>query len=921
MYALRWGWVNGDCRMGLFDRAKQRAGSLIGDANAREVNRLQGAVSAVAEWEPEFARLRDDELRAKTTEFIERLEDGASLDDILPEAFAVVREAARRQVQMRHYDVQIVGGIVLHQGKISEMRTGEGKTLVATLALYLNALEGDGAHLITVNDYLAKRDAQWMAPIYHSLGLSVGVLQHRAAFMFDPEADSTVDIENPEAMDAEELQRRRELGDLKMLRPVTRQEAYRADITYGTNNEFGFDFLRDNMVMNAPEKVQRPLAYAIVDEVDNVLIDEARTPLIISGQAEESLDTYRVFANIVRSLRAETHFTPDPKSRTIALTEEGIARVEDALSIDNLFEGENARLTRFLDAALKANFMYQRDRDYVVRGGKVVIVDEFTGRMMDGRRYSEGLHQAIEAKEGVSVERETVTLATITYQNYFRMYQKLAGMTGTAATEAEELHKIYGLDVVVIPTHRDMIRDDQADLVFRTEQAKFEAAIDEIADLAGSGRPVLVGTASVETSERLSSMLRRKRISHEVLNAKQHEREAHIITAAGEPGAVTIATNMAGRGTDIKLGEGVAGRGGLAVIGTERHESRRIDNQLRGRSGRQGDPGSSRFYVSFEDGIMKRFTPDWLPGMLEKAGLEDGTPLESGMVGKALEQAQQKVETYHFDIRKHLVDYDDVINRQREVIYAERDKVLTAQEELPEIVEDMLMQTIEDLESAFQGELWDDTAADEFWQEAAQLMPLDGLDRESMYGSELDECVEVLREHAAVELRRLSEKVDAATGGASVEVLRSLVLRTMDRLWIRHLTEIDGLRQGVGLQAYGQQDPLVTYKREAFDMFDQLVAALRRDVSSTVMHATLRVDQGPSAPPPGAARPRRARGVAAESGGVRVSNVRESGGGDSGGGVAVAQRTSAPSGQKVGRNAPCPCGSGKKYKRCCGKAA
>ena len=907
--------------MGLLDRAKKRAGSLLGDANAREVNRLSGAVEAVAEWEAEFERLSDDALAAKTTEFIERLEDGASLDDILPEAFAVVREAARRQVQMRHYDVQIVGGIVLHQGKIAEMRTGEGKTLVATLALYLNALEGDGAHLITVNDYLAKRDAQWMAPIYHSLGLSVGVLQHRAAFMFDPEADSTVDIESPEALDAEELQRRRELGDLKMLRPVPRQEAYRADITYGTNNEFGFDYLRDNMVMNAAEKVQRPLAYAIVDEVDNILIDEARTPLIISGQAEESLDTYRVFANLVRSLQPETHFTPDPKSRTVALTEEGIARVEDSLGIDNLFEGENARLTRFLDAALKANFMYQRDRDYVVRGGKVVIVDEFTGRMMDGRRYSEGLHQAIEAKEGVSVERETVTLATITYQNYFRMYSKLAGMTGTAATEAEELHKIYGLDVVVVPTHRDMIRDDQADLVFRTESAKFEAAIDEIADLANDGRPVLVGTASVETSERLSSMLKRRRVAHEVLNAKQHEREAHIIAAAGEPGAVTIATNMAGRGTDIKLGDHVARRGGLAVIGTERHESRRIDNQLRGRSGRQGDPGSSRFYVSFEDGIMKRFTPDWLPGMLEKAGLEDGAPLESGMVGKALEQAQQKVETYHFDIRKHLVDYDDVINRQREVIYSERDKVLTAQEELVEIVEDMLMHTIDDLEGTLADELWDETTADEFWQEAAQVLPLTGLDRDALYGAELDECVEALRDHAAEELRTLARKIDSRTvDGASVELLRGLVLRTMDRLWIRHLTEIDGLRQGVGLQAYGQQDPLVTYKREAFDMFDQLVAALRREVSASVMHATIRVDE-PGAPAP----PRRARGIAPPTQGapVRVSNVRESGGSADGssGGVAVAARPSAPSGQKVGRNAPCPCGSGKKYKRCHGKAA
>jgi len=900
--------------MGLLDRAKKRAGALLGDANAREVNRLQGAVVAVADWEPQFERLSDDGLRAKTAEFIERLEDGASLDDILPEAFAVVREAARRQVQMRHYDVQIVGGIVLHQGKIAEMRTGEGKTLVATLALYLNALEGDGVHLITVNDYLAKRDAQWMAPIYHALGLSVGVLQHRAAFMFDPEADSTVDIDNPESLDPEELQRRRELGDLKMLRPVTRQEAYRADITYGTNNEFGFDYLRDNMVMNVAEKVQRPLAYAIVDEVDNILIDEARTPLIISGQAEESLDTYRVFANLVRGLQGEAHFTLDLKSRSVALTEEGIARVEDALGIDNLFEGENARLTRFLDAALKAQFIYQRDRDYVVRGGKVVIVDEFTGRMMDGRRYSEGLHQAIEAKEGVSVERETVTLATITYQNYFRMYNKLAGMTGTAATEAEELHKIYGLDVIVVPTHRDMVRNDQADLVFRTEQAKFGAAIDEIADLTAEGRPVLVGTASVETSERLSTMLRRRRIPHEVLNAKQHEREAHIIANAGDPGSVTIATNMAGRGTDIKLGAGVAERGGLAVIGTERHESRRIDNQLRGRSGRQGDPGSSRFYVSFEDGIMKRFTPDWLPGMLEKAGLEDGAPLESGMVGKALEQAQQKVETYHFDIRKHLVDYDDVINRQREVIYTERDKVLTARDELPEIVEDMLLRTIDDIESSFANELWDETTADEFWQEAAQVLPLTGLDRDALYGAELDECVDGLRAHAGVELQRLAARIDAATqDGASIELLRGLVLRTMDRLWIRHLTEIDGLRQGVGLQAYGQQDPLVTYKREAFDMFDQLIAALRREVSSSVMHASIRVEERSAAPVR-----RRARGVSpAQSGDpVRVSNVRESSGG-----VAVASRQTTRSGQKVGRNAPCPCGSGRKYKRCCGKAA
>ena len=906
-----------------------RVRGMFGDSHSREIKRLGPAVEAVNGWEGRTQRLDDAGLRRRTAEFIRRLEDGASLDDILPEAFAVVREAAWRQVEMRHYDVQLLGGMVLHQGKVAEMRTGEGKTLVATLALYLNALEGDGAHLVTVNDYLAKRDAQWMGPIYHALGLSVGVLQHRAAFLFDPTMEhGPEEDEDGEELDAEERQRRRELGDLRMLRPCTRREAYRADITYGTNNEFGFDYLRDNMVLDGEEKVQRPLAYAIVDEVDNILIDEARTPLIISGQAEESLDTYRVFANLVRSLQAGEHFTPDLKSRTVALTEPGIGKVEELLSIDNLFEGENARLTRFLDAALKAEFIYERDRDYVVRQGKVVIVDEFTGRMMEGRRYSEGLHQAIEAKEGVSVERESVTLATITYQNYFRMYEKLGGMTGTAETEAEELDKIYSLEVVVAPTHREMVRDDQADFVYRTEQAKFDAVIEEIAGLQEAGRPVLVGTASVETSERLSTMLRRRGVGHEVLNAKQHEREAQIISRAGEPGAVTIATNMAGRGTDIKLSAGVPEAGGLAVIGTERHESRRIDNQLRGRSGRQGDPGSSRFYVSFEDGMMKRFSPDWLPGMLEKAGMEDGTPLESGMVGKALEQAQLKVEAYHFDIRKHLVDYDDVINRQRDVIYRERDKVLNAGEDLREIVGDMLEQALDDLGGSFGDVLWDRSVADEFWQEAAQLMPLEGLDLEELDGAELDECVEALGEVGARHLDELGERLGSESWRLA---LRSLVLSAMDRLWIRHLTEIDSLRQGVGLQAYGQQDPLVTYKREAFDMFDQLIAAVRRNVVAAAMHAQAApVEQ--SAPAParangGAAVRRigRVGGVRAPSAApgrsaadaVGARNVRESGGQS----VAQGAATATVSRAKVGRNQPCPCGSGKKYKRCHGQAA
>ena len=913
--------------MSLLGRVAGKARGIVGDANSREIKKFTGAVDAVNEWAEPFSRLSDGELKAKTAEFIERLEDGASADDILPEAFAAVREASERTTGMRHYDVQLLGGMVLHQGKIAEMRTGEGKTLVATLPIYLNALEGDGAHLVTVNDYLAKRDAQWMGPIYHALGLSVGILQHRAAFMFDPSVGAA-GSDGPAGgeLDEDEL-RRRELGDVSNLRPCTRQQAYAADITYGTNNEFGFDYLRDNMALSRAEQVQRPLAYAIVDEVDNILIDEARTPLIISGQAEESLDTYRVFANIVRSLREDEDFTPDRKSRTVALAEPGIAKVEDALGIENIFEGEHARLTRYLDAALKAQFMYERDRDYVVRQGKVVIVDEFTGRMMDGRRYSEGLHQAIEAKEGVAVERESVTLATITYQNYFRMYGKLAGMTGTAATEAEELHKIYSLDVVIVPTHRDMVRDDQADFVFRSEKAKYGAVIEEIERLRAAGRPILVGTASVESSEHLSGLLRKRRVPHEVLNAKQHEREAKIIAAAGEAGAVTIATNMAGRGTDIKLGPGVAEAGGLSVLGTERHESRRIDNQLRGRAGRQGDPGSSRFYCSFEDSVMKRFTPDWLPGMLEKVGLEDGQPLESGVLGKSLEQAQQKVETYHFDIRKHLVDYDDVINRQREVIYAERGKVLSAEEDLDQIVGDMLDQAIDDLRDSFEDALWDGDAADEFWREAAAVMPLDGLDPAARDG-EIDDCADALRELAARRLDAMREQLSAESRR---DALRRLVLSVMDRLWIRHLTEIDSLRQGVGLQAYGQLDPLVSYKREAFDMFDQLVAALRREVSAAAMHAELAPAAEPAEPPAAgsangrAARPQRAgRGrpprararIASTAAALSVSGVRESSGG-----AAVAAAPAAPPAGKVGRNQPCPCGSGKKYKRCHGAAA
>ncbi len=923
--------------MGILKRAK----SILGDSNSRELKRLQPVVAEVAAWEDDVAALTDAGLREKTAEFRARLEDGAALDDVLPEAFAVVREAGKRWLQMRHYDVQIVGGAVLHQGKIAEMRTGEGKTLVATLPIYLNALEGDGVHLVTVNDYLAKRDARWMAAIYHGLGLSVGVLQHRASFEYDPAYDPTT-VTDAEEVDAEERTRRAGLGDMRHLRPCSRARAYRCDITYGTNNEFGFDFLRDNMATSLETRVQRPLAYAIVDEVDNILIDEARTPLIISGQAAEPLDTYHTFARIVRTLSEGEHFTTDPKSRTVALTEPGIEKVERSLGIDNLFEGENARLTRFLEAALRAEFMYHRDQEYMVRGGKVVIVDEFTGRVMEGRRYSEGLHQAIEAKEGAQVERETVTLATITYQNYFRMYDKLAGMTGTAETEAEELNKIYSLDVVVIPTNVPMCRDDQPDLIFRSETAKFRAAVEEIATARGRGQPVLVGTASVESSERLAGMLTRQGIPHNILNAKNHEREAGIITEAGAAGAVTIATNMAGRGTDIKLGPGVQDAGGLMVLGTERHESRRIDNQLRGRSGRQGDPGRSRFFVSFEDTIMRRFPSERVTGMMGKLGWDDETPLESGMVGWAIEQTQQKVEAHHFDIRKHLVEYDDVINRQREVVYAERNRVL-ADDDIHAIARGMIEDEVRAQVQEFGG--GGSLAAgdiDMFWAELGGVIPLDGFDTEAVSGADNEAVIAALSAHA---LALYEERREALGDKVFEEAERQIALRVIDRAWIAHLTEMDSFRQGVGLQAYGQQDPLVTYKREAFDMFDQLTATIRREVA----RAVLRV--GPAAGAPSAATPAPAatgaaaaagngsgsRGAAGRGGGrppppgaalgggrraaMGVRGVREISGEDAGDAAAPAGGGGTVSVAKTGRNAPCPCGSGKKYKRCHGAAA
>ncbi len=859
--------------------------SLIGDNPEKELKRIQPYVERVNALEPEFTRLSDEQLRDKTTEFRGRHIAGESLDSLLPEAFAAVREAARRTLGQRHYDVQLLGGIVLHQGKIAEMRTGEGKTLVATLPSYLNALAGQGVHVVTVNDYLARRDRDWMAPVYEFLGMRVGVIQHD--------------------MDTR-----------------ARRDAYAADITYGTNNEFGFDYLRDNMVWDLNDVVQRALHFAIVDEIDNILIDEARTPLIISGPAEESTDSYVLFARIVPRLRQEHDFTIDEKRKTISLTEEGISKVERLVGVANIYDPENYELTHYLDQALKAQFLYRRDRDYVVNDdGEVVIVDEFTGRLMPGRRYSEGLHQAIEAKEGVRVQRENVTLATITFQNYFRMYEKLAGMTGTAATEAEEFRKIYNLDVIPIPTNRPMRRKDASDVIYKTEHGKFRKVVAEISDLHAAGRPVLVGTTSIEKSEELSQLLQRAGIPHEVLNAKQHEREATIIAQAGRPGAVTIATNMAGRGVDILLGGNPAGLakmmlrrkfkneepppeavaeieeearaicerdhekvvelGGLHIIGTERHEARRIDNQLRGRAGRQGDPGSSRFYVSLEDDLMRRFGGNAISNLMEKLGLDDEVPLEHSLVTKSIENAQQKVESYNFDLRKHVVEYDDVMNRQREVIYADRRKILD-EETLHDMLWEWVEREIDDLVAAYCGPHASDEDLEQLHEAFQRLVPnapitIDDLRATPAEVAELlkncaDDAYLAKEQDLGPELMRQAERV--------------VVLRIIDSLWVRHLTALDDLRHGIGLRAYGQRDPLVEYKVEAARMFDELQRAIQHDVSHTIFHVT--VNREPPRPRP-----------------QPMMTNREAG-------------QPARAARKIGRNDLCYCGSGKKYKRCCG---
>ena len=782
---------------------------IFGDPNEKELKQIRVIVDKINSLEKSMESLSSANLAAKTREFKVRLQKGETLDDLLPEAFAVVREASRRVTGMRHFDVQMIGGVVLHRGKIAEMRTGEGKTLVATLPVYLNALTGKGVHVVTVNDYLAKRDSEDMGRIYKFLGLSVGLIVHD-------------------------------------MNPHERRAAYMADVTYGTNNEFGFDYLRDNMVVNVDQMVQRELNYCIVDEVDSILIDEARTPLIISGPGEKSTDLYRILAQVAGSMSEGEDYTVDEKTKQVAPTEIGIAKAEKMLGIDNMYDTEHGiDFSHQLMCALKAKALMHRDRDYVVKDGQVIIVDEFTGRLMFGRRFSEGLHQAIEAKEGVKVERESQTLATITFQNYFRMYNKLAGMTGTAKTEEQEFQKIYGLSVVVVPTNKPMIRTDAPDVIYKTKLAKYKAAVNEIEACHKSGRPVLVGTTSIAQSEELSAMLKRRGISHNVLNAKYHEQEAEIISHAGQYGAVTIATNMAGRGTDIVLGEGVPELGGLHIIGTERHESRRIDNQLRGRCARQGDPGSSKFFLSLEDDLMRLFGSDNIAGIMDKLGMEDDEPIEHSLVTKSIENAQKKVEGRNFNIRKYVLEYDDVMNQQREVIYAQRKKIL-AKADLRENIMEMVEKVVDRTMAMYAppevySEDWDLPAliryAEEFFAPYGMLKAdeLGNLSRE-----ELDEFLhKVADEHYKAR--------EAAIGSELMRELENLVmLKVVDNHWMEHLDSMDLLREGVGLRAYGQKDPLVEYKFEAYDMFEAMIGAIQDDVVRYIYHVNVVTEQQPA---------------------------------------------------------------------------
>ncbi len=854
---------------------------IVGSKNDRELKRLQVYVEKINQLEHRIKGLSDQELKAKTPEFKEILDRGAAIEDVLCEAFAVVREVARRTLDMRHFDVQLMGGVVLHEGKIAEMSTGEGKTLVATLPVYLNSLTEKGVHVVTVNDYLASRDSEWMGKIYRFLGLTVGIIQHS-------------------------------MGDIE------RQEAYRADVTYGTNNEFGFDYLRDNMKFSIENYVQKELNYAIVDEVDSILIDEARTPLIISGPSEESTDKYYKINRIIPGLKKDKDYQLEEKTRTVALTEEGVAHVEKLLSTDNLYDPSNMEILHHVNQALKARALFKRDVDYVVKDGEVIIVDEFTGRMMPGRRYSEGLHQALEAKESVNIESENQTLASITFQNYFRLYNKLAGMTGTADTEAAEFNNIYKLEVVVIPPNRPLIRNSYPDVIYRTEREKFNAVVNEIEGLHKNGRPVLVGTISIENSEKLGRMLKKKGIRHHVLNAKYHEKEADIIADAGQRLSVTIATNMAGRGTDIVLGQGIAKIGGLHILGTERHESRRIDNQLRGRSGRQGDPGSSRFYLSLEDDLLRIFGSDRISGIMERLGMNDGQPIEHKMITKAIENAQRKVEGHNFDIRKHLLEYDDVMNKQREVIYEQRRQVLEG-ENLKESIFEMIADVLDNIVSLYTSE---DTYPEEWDLEGLK----DGLSRQFSMNITLDTIDESreLRIAGKEELKitdtdqaKLREilldavytnydKKEQELGSEMMRYLEKMVmLQIIDNLWKDHLLAMDHLKEGIGLRGYAQKNPLNEYKREGYEMFMDMIRRIREEITGYIFKLQITSERED-----GFTRIHRRQRVMEHRGELSQSR---------GGGKTATVTTVKRKEKKIGRNEPCLCGSGKKHKKCCGQ--
>jgi len=896
---------------------------IFGSESAKTIKTIQPLVAQINALEPTIQALSDADLKAQTTKLKAQLAAGKTLDDILPEAFATVREAAHRVLGQRHYDVQLIGGIILHRGTIAEMKTGEGKTLTATLPVYLNALSGKSVHVVTVNDYLARRDADWMGRLYAWLGISVGCIQNQlVSYIFDPEykkqqeaiaeqtaAEGTVDTKLSFKVDMDNL------------RPVKRPEAYQADIIYGTNNEFGFDYLRDNMVQQKSQKAQRDLSYAIIDEVDSILIDEARTPLIISGEAEAATDQYYRFAQLVERLVENDDYNIDEKMKAATLTEAGIAKMEEWLGLKNIYEAGGVTIVHHIEQALKAYTLFKIDRDYVVKDGEVVIVDEFTGRLMPGRRYSEGLHQAIEAKEHMEIKRESRTLATITFQNLFRLYDKLAGMTGTAETEKEEFYKIYGLDVVIIPTHQPLLRKDLPDAIYRTEKGKLEAVIEKIKFYHEQGNPVLIGSVSIEKNEALSKMLERAGIQHNILNAKQHEREAEIIAQAGRKGAITLATNMAGRGVDIILGgnppdkaeaEAVRAAGGLVVLGTERHEARRIDNQLRGRSGRQGDPGTSQFFVSMEDDLMRIFATDRVKGLMNSLNWPENMPIENGIVSRSIETAQKKVEGSNFDIREHLVKYDDIMNKHREVIYRKRNEILNAE---PEQVSAMIMELIEN-EIEYVVSFHANTDSDDGWniqeiyETVHSIFPIEPSLRKELQDLQPPSDDKLhdaeARTHIVEYLMKLAKDRYAdmvkqvADPAVVYQVEKGFYLRSIDALWIEHLDQMAYLREGIGLRGYGQRDPLIEYKNEAYGMFTSLIANIQKQV----VYSIYKMADAHSLAPSEMTQPRQ-----------QLQGAKKVMGSDA---QPLVSKDKLDTGEKVGRNDLCPCGSGKKYKKCHG---